>query len=292
MSAFANLRTRSLALPPFLLASIGILLLTAMDGVLKGLMDTHPVSVAVCLRFAMGGLVAAVAMIWLRPPRPTPAEIRANLLRVPLVVLTASSFFLAVSLLPLAEAIGLSFLAPCFIALLGVVWLKERPDKLIVLALVAGFLGMAVMLWPKLQAGVTGSTLGVAAALFSAFTYAVNIILLRQLAVKQHPATIVLFQNIGPALLMAPVAAWMWSYPDWAELGLFLFAGVLGTVGHLILTFAFSRADASSIAPAEYTSLVWAALIGFALFAEVPTVYTFAGSAMIIAGSMALGRRR
>ncbi len=286
-----SLKASALGLPPVLLGAIGILLLTGMDAVIKGQMQTHPVTVAVFCRFVTGGIISLLVLAWLKLPHPTVGEVRANLIRVPLVVLTAGSFFLAVSLLPLAEAISLSFLAPCFIAVLGVVWLRERLDRSILIALACGIAGMAVMLWPKLEAGPGGSALGVGAALFSAFAYAVNIILLRQLAVKQHPAIIVAFQNVGPALLMLPFAAWLWSWPTFADWLMFAAAGVLAVGGHLTLTYAFSKANASRIAPTEYTSLVWAALIGFFVFAEVPTLYTFAGAALIIAGSLALARR-
>ena len=282
---------RVAAMPPVLMATLGIFLLTGMDAVVKAQMQTHPVVVSIFLRFVMGGLVALVAMAWLAPPRPTGPEVRANLLRVPLVVLTAGSFFYSISQLPLAEAISLSFLAPAFIAVLGVVLLQEKRDRNILLALAAGFAGMLVMLLPKLQEGITGSTLGVIAALFSAFAYAFNIILLRRLAVNQHPATIVAFQNWGPAVLLLPAAVWFWSSPDGADLAMFLLSGLLGTSGHLLLTYAFSRANASRLAPTEYTSLVWAAIIGFTMFGEVPTLYTFAGAALIVLGAFTLARR-
>ncbi len=282
---------RVAAMPPVLMATLGIFLLTGMDAVVKGQMHTHPVVVSIFLRFVMGGLVALATLAWLAPPKPTGPEIRANLLRVPLVVLTAGSFFYSISQLPLAEAISLSFIAPAFIAVLGVVLLKEKLDRNILLALAAGFVGMLVMLFPKLQEGVTGSTLGVIAALFSAFAYAFNIILLRRLAVNQHPATIVAFQNWGPAVLLLPFALWFWSSPSGSDLAMFLLAGLLGTSGHLLLTFAFSRANASRLAPTEYTSLVWAAIIGFTVFGEVPTLYTFAGSALIVLGAFTLARR-
>lgn len=287
----ARLMARVAVMPPVLMATLGIFLLTGMDAVVKAQMQNHPVVVSIFLRFVMGGLVALVAIAWLAPPRPTGPEIRANLLRVPLVVLTAGSFFYSISQLPLAEAISLSFLAPAFIAVLGVVLLKEKLDRNILLALAAGFAGMLVMLLPKLEEGITGSTLGVIAALFSAFAYAFNIILLRRLAVNQHPATIVAFQNWGPAVLLLPAAVWFWSSPSGPDLAMFLLVGLLGTSGHLLLTYAFSRANASRLAPTEYTSLVWAAIIGFAMFGEVPTLYTFAGAALIVLGAFTLARR-
>jgi S-adenosylmethionine uptake transporter len=287
---------RAAACPPLLLAVLGILSLTVMDAVMKAQMQQHPVVFSVFLRFACGGLIALAVLGFVRPAAPTPVEIRANLLRAPLVVLTAGSFFYSVSILPLAEAIGLSFMAPGFIALLGVLWLKERLDGAVIVALVAGLCGMLVMLWPQLGRGADAfgpdRLWGVAAALFSALSYAVNIILLRKLAVSQHPATIVAFQNAAPAALLLPAALWFWSWPDAGDLAQFMVAGALGVAGHLMLTSAFARANASVIAPTEYTSLVWAALIGALVFAEIPTLYTFAGAGLIVAGSLWLGRRR
>jgi drug/metabolite transporter (DMT)-like permease len=144
---------RMAAMPPVLMATLGIFLLTGMDAVVKAQMQTHPVVVSIFLRFVMGGLVALVAMAWLAPPRPTGPEIRANLLRVPLVVLTAGSFFYSISQLPLAEAISLSFLAPAFIAVLGVVLLKEKLDRNILLALAVGFAGICLQHHPAAAAG-------------------------------------------------------------------------------------------------------------------------------------------
>jgi S-adenosylmethionine uptake transporter len=290
-----SLGARAGALPPLLLATLGILFLTLMDAVIKAQMQAHAVTFSVFVRFVYGALFAAIVVLIVRPPRPTRAEVRANLVRAPVVVVTASSFFLSVSLLPLAEAISLSFMAPGFIAILGVLWLKERLTGAIMIALGAGFAGMVVMLWPQLSAGVlslgSGSTLGVVAALFSALAYAFNVILLRKLAVNQHPATIVFFQNAGPALLLIPLALWFWSALTPADHAMFALGGALGVSGHLMLTAAFARAPASRLAPTEYSSLIWAAMIGVIWFAEVPTPYTFAGAALIVAGSLWLGRR-
>ncbi len=94
------------------------------------------------------------------------------------MVLTAGSFFYSIWVLPLAEALTLSFLAPVFVALLGGVLLKERIDGRILQALAFGLAGMLVMVWPRLQGHVSGASLGVAAALFSAVSYAFNLILL------------------------------------------------------------------------------------------------------------------
>jgi S-adenosylmethionine uptake transporter len=276
---------------PALRAVVGIALLTAMDAVVKAQMQAHPFIVALFMRFAMGGLCALVVLAIVRPPAPTRASLIGNAIRVPVVVLTAGSFFYSLSVLPLAEALTLAFLAPVFVALLGGLLLKERMDSRILQALGFGIAGMLVMVWPRLQGHVSGAGLGVAAALFSAVTYAFNLILLRRIAMKEHPAIIVAFQNCGPALVLAIPAALSFVPMTAKDLLVYLAAGALGVAGHLTLTSAFARAEASRLAPLEYTALIWASLLGYFVFGEVPLITTYAGAVLIVAGAIAISRR-
>lgn len=272
-------------------AILGIALLTCMDAVVKAQMQQHPFVLALFMRFAMGGLCALTVLAIVRPAFPTRRSLIGNAVRIPIVVLTAGSFFYSLSVLPLAEALTLSFLAPVFVALLGALLLKERLDKRILEALGFGIAGMLVMVWPRLQGEVSGAGLGVAAALFSAVSYAFNLVLLRRIAMSEHPAVIVAFQNCGPALCLA-VPAWLYFVPLTArDLAIYLGAGMLGVGGHLLLTSAFARAAASRLAPLEYTALVWASLLGFAVFGEVPLWTTYAGALLIVAGAFAVSRR-
>jgi drug/metabolite transporter (DMT)-like permease len=272
-------------------AALGIALLTAMDAVIKAQMQQHPFLLALFMRFAAGAICAIIVVAVLRPARPTRASLIGNSIRIPLVIVTASSFFYSISVLPLAEALTLSFLAPVFVALLGALILKERLDGRILQALGFGLAGMLVMVWPRLQGGVTGAELGVAAALVSAVSYAFNLILLRTIAVKEHPAIIVLFQNAGPALCLAWPAYYIFQPMSVGDLLTYLAGGALGVAGHLSLTSAFARAPASRLAPIEYTALVWASLLGWFVFSEVPLWTTYAGAALIVAGAFAVSRR-
>ena len=280
-----------MSLGPALRALLGIALLTAMDAVVKAQMQSHPFIVALFMRFAMGGVCALAVLAVLRPPVPTRASVIGNSIRVPVVVLTAGSFFYSISVLPLAEALTLAFLAPVFVALLGGVLLKEKLNARIWQALGFGIAGMLVMVWPRLQGQVSGAGLGVAAALFSAVTYAFNLILLRRIALKEHPAVIVAFQNCGPALLLAVPAALAFVPLTGHDVLVYLAAGALGVAGHLMLTSAFARAEASRLAPLEYTALIWASGLGYAFFGEVPLITTYAGAVLIVAGAIAISRK-
>lgn len=272
-------------------AALGIALLTAMDAVIKAQMQQHPFLLALFMRFAAGAICAIIVVAILRPARPTQASLISNSVRIPLVIVTAGSFFYSISVLPLAEALTLSFLAPVFVALLGALILKERLDGRILQALGFGLAGMLVMVWPRLQGGVTGAELGVAAALVSAVSYAFNLILLRTIAMKEHPAIIVLFQNAGPALCLAWPAYYVFQPMSGGDLLTYLCGGALGVAGHFSLTSAFARAPASRLAPIEYTALVWASLLGWFVFGEVPLWTTYAGAVLIVAGAFAVSRR-
>ena len=276
---------------PILRALLGIALLTAMDAVVKAQMQEHPFVLTLFMRFAMGGVCALIVLAFVRPPAPTRESLIGNSIRVPVVVLTAGSFFYSLSVLPLAEALTLAFLAPVFVALLGGLMLKEKLDSRILQALGFGIAGMLVMVWPRLQGQVSGAGLGVAAALFSAVAYAFNLILLRRIALKEHPAIIVAFQKCGPALVLAIPAALSFVPLTARDLLIYLAAGALGVAGHLTLTSAFARAEASRLAPLEYTALIWASLLGYFVFGEVPLITTYAGAVLIVAGAIAISRR-
>lgn len=277
-----------------LLVFLGDGVLTLMDSVMKGLAARYPTFEITFMRFAAGSIWALVLLAILRPPMPSWQSFKANGLRSLLVVLTSTCFFYALSKLPLAETIALSFLAPIFITLFGVVLLKERIDGRIVAALVTGFAGMLLI-----SSGSIGQeerapdvVLGIVAALLAMISYSLNIVLLRKIAVRDPAITIVAFQHFGPALLLAAPASTVWVAPTMTDLQLFLLVGALGVSGHMLLANGFARAEAATLAPIHYTTLVWAILFGWLFFGDVPPVTTLAGAALIVAGTLATQRRR
>jgi S-adenosylmethionine uptake transporter len=276
---------------PIFRALMGIALLTGMDAVMKGQMQAQPLVQAVFMRFACGAAIILTIVAIVRPARPSPASLRANLVRVPVALMATLSFFLSVSILPLAEALAFAFLAPVFVAVFGVMLLREFIDRRIAIALAFGLAGMLVMVWPRLEGQTSHDLIGIGAALFSAVVYAFNLVLLRKLALHENPVTIVAFQNCGPALLLA-IPAWLvWTPLGLRDLAMYGLAGSLAIAGLLVLTSAYAMAKAARLAAVDYTGLVWAALFGFVFFAEVPNLTTLAGAALIIAGAIAVSKR-
>ncbi|MEJ1160699.1 DMT family transporter [Prosthecomicrobium sp. N25] len=271
-----------------LFAVLAIALLSAMDVAIKLLAERYPVLQVAFLRYAAGGLVASVGMALVRPGWPSRETAVANGSRALLVVVTATSFFYAISTLPLAEAIALSFVAPLLIALFGILILKEHLTARVAATLAIGFTGMLMIVGGRIGAGAFqgGAVLGVAAALLSALTYALSLVYLRHRAQRDPVITIVWFQNAVPFLILALPAALVWVPPAPADLALFAAVGLLGIGGHLSMARAFARAPAAALAPIEYTALVWGGLWGFLVFAELPTLATLAGASLIVAGTL------
>jgi S-adenosylmethionine uptake transporter len=110
--------------------------------------------------------------------------------------------------------------------------------------------------------------------------------MLRHRATRDPLAQIILFQNLGPALILAVPALWVWSAPSLADLAQFALLGTLGVVAHTMLAHAFARIEAARLAPVTYVTLVWGVLFGFLFFAEIPGLATFAGAALIVFGTI------
>lgn len=281
-------RTRSVRRAVFL-AVFAEGVLTLMDACIKSLTPHYATFQIAFMRFAMGSLFAVGLFLLRNPSRPSREATRYNVLRSVLVVITAVSFFYALSKLAMAEAMALSFVSPLFMALFGVVLLGERFDGKIAVALAAGIAGMTVIISGRLGTGGAISTdmlLGAAAVLVSAMTYALAMVLLRARAQVDPLPTIVLFQNLGPTVLLALPAFAVWQTPSLEHLGIFLLIGALGVTGHTLLTEAFAQAEAARLAPVHYVVLVWGIVFGFLFFAEIPTLWTLAGAALIVVATL------
>ncbi len=272
-------------------AILAIAVLSAMDAIVKDVSLRYPTFQVAFMRFALGGLCVVGWAAWQRPGWPSRETMIANSLRSLLVVVTGTAFFYSLARLPMAEAFALSFLAPIFMAVLAVLALGERLDRRIVGGLAAGLAGMLVMVVAPGASPAERAWDGIAAALLCALTYAVSMVLLRARATRDRIEIILLFQTVGPALIMALPAASVWMPLQAADLPPFVAIGIMGTTGQILFAQAFARAPASALAPLEYTSLVWAVAFGYGFFGEVPSVAMFAGSALIIAGSFLAARR-
>ena len=281
---------------PILACCVAIALLSVMDAVIKEALKTLPVLQVAFLRYAVGSACMAAVSAAYRPGWPRPDTVRANAVRALLVVVTATCFFYGIGVLPLAEALLLSFMSPFFTAVLAAMLLGEKLGGRTIGAIAAGFAGVAVIV-----AGSGGGegggpaaapVLGAAAILLSALTYSASNVLLRARAQRDPLLHIVLIQNVAPALMLAVPGALVWVAPSAREALLLVAIGLLGVAGHLCLARAYAGAEASRLAPLDYTALIWALGLGFFAFGEVPTAWAAAGAVLIFAGVLIGARRR
>lgn len=281
------------SLSPVLIAAVAIGILTVMDATIKEATTRFsPLQVAF-MRFVFGAAFALTLAVVFRAGWPSAESIRVNALRGVLVSMTAALFFYALSVLPLADAIGVSFASPFFVVLFGALILGERLDRRIWAGLGLGFLGMLVMLGGQIgQSSYSDAAwLGALAAVGSTLTYALAMVLLRARANKDSILVVVFLHSLVPAFVLSLPAYLVWRTPGGEDILLFAAMGALGCAGHIGLATAFFRAEAARLAPVEYTALVWGALIGFAVFGELPSPATLAGVGLIIAGTWLNGRR-
>jgi drug/metabolite transporter (DMT)-like permease len=269
-------------------------LLTLMDAIIKSLSPRYPTLQIAFLRFGFGLIGAALYTAWSRPGWPTRDAVLFNGARAVIIAVTAVTFFFALGRLPLADAIAMSFISPVLTALLGVMLLGERFDWRIAVALVGGFAGMLLIVGDSIgSAGLdTGVLIGAAAVLVSAVGYSLNIIVLRHRATRDPLSQIVLFQNLGPALILAIPVLWVWTPATLVDTLLFALLGIIGVTAHTMLAHAFARVEAARLAPVGYVTLVWGVLFGFLFFAEVPGLTTLAGAVLIVLGTLISQRRQ
>lgn len=280
---------------PLLVVALAAASFVGMDSVIKLLAARYDTLQLSFFRFAGGCVFAVPLWLWRRTPLPSRANWSLHALRSAFLLCSLVGYFHALTQLPLALAVTISYLAPIFVAVLSVPVLKEKPSSAIWLALAVGLAGVSISVWPELVAGLNGISsarlIGMASAAAAAFAFAGVMLMARRMANRDSIWTILLIQSLLPLLLLAVPAALTWKPVPASDIALILLAGGLGTLGLLGITWAFTRLEASRLAPMEYTSFVWAALLGYLLFGEVPTLTTAASATLIIGGCLLLLRR-
>lgn len=192
--------------------------------------------------------------------------------------------FTAVSMLPLTESTALSFAAPLFMTALSAPILKERVGGHRWAAVVVGFLGVLIMIRPD---PTHMATLGTIFGLVGALGAAGAMIAIREIGRTEPGPTIVFYFTLaGMVLGLASLPFGGWVIPDTTTLVMLICTGLLGGVGQLFLTEALRRAPVAVVAPFDYTQLVWASIIGFLVWDELPRAATLVGACVVAASGV------
>ena len=201
--------------------------------------------------------------------------------------------FGALARLPLIEANAISFTSPLFSVAFAAIFLKERVRIYRWSAVTMGFLGVLVVLAPHFSSdemavimASTASIAGVVYALLGSITNAGTMIQTRKLTQSETTSSIVFYFSLICALAGLVTWPFGWIAPSGFEFLVLAAIGFLGGMGHILLTESYRYAAASVVAPFDYTSMIWALILGYAMFGETPTVTIIVGSTIIAAAGL------
>lgn len=270
---------------------IGNLVLMALiSASVKALSDDYQLGEILLFRFAFAALffwfllLSTLGLSGLLTNRPF-----GHAIRTVSGIISLSLLFFAVSRIPIADATALSYSAPIFITLLSVFLLKETIGLRRWLAIFVGFIGVLLIAQP----GGVGWSIGVAAGIASAITGALVAILLRSLSSTERSVTIGLYYNSTGALVcIVWVLAIGGVLPRGEDLLLFCVFGVLCSAQQWLLTISFRYAEASLLAPFEYMAMIFAAIVGYLFWGEIPVLTTWIGAAVIASSGLFIFVRR
>ncbi|MGE0844622.1 MAG: DMT family transporter [Flavobacteriaceae bacterium] len=270
----------SLRLAPVMAVVGSIAVLSGMDAMIKGYGTGMFVVQIIFLRMLFGAAAGAGMFLASGPHKLTRKAFSDNLLRGFVMLFAGGGFFYAITVMPLMEAVTISFVAPIFVVLLARPILGEPVTANAVIAVGVGFAGVGIIA----SAGFSSDKLnvpGVLAALGSAFMYALGLVLLRHHSRSHSVPVLVFVQNTLMLCIVTPIGLWFWEPVEMETMAGFCGIGMLAIAGHCMMAWAFSRAEAGKLAPIEYTNLVFAGLLGWIFFAEVPPVATVFGALLI-----------
>jgi drug/metabolite transporter (DMT)-like permease len=200
--------------------------------------------------------------------------------------------FAGLKYLPLPEVTALRFITPILIVIFAAILLGERIRLVRITAVLMGLIGVLIILWPRLGDGLAGAgqreMIGAAMVLGSASFAAFAQIFIKRMASVETTAAIVFYFSMTSLSLSLLSVPFGWVWPTGTELSLLVGAGFVGGLGQVLLTSSYRFADASILAPFTYVSMIWALMIGYFIFEEVPTVMMLVGAALVILSGVAI----
>jgi drug/metabolite transporter (DMT)-like permease len=265
-----------------------------MSTLVRFLGETVPVGQVVFFRSAFAIVPVVVIYAWrgelraaVRTQRPF-GHLTRGLISVAGMFLN----FAALARLQLVDATAIAFASPLITVALAALILKESVRVYRWSAVGVGFAGVIIMMWPYLDlgrlvsAGTPESSIGAMCAIASAFTNAGSVIQTRRLTDSETTSAIVFYFSLICTVVGACTLPFAWHQPSVAELAALIAIGFLGGLSHILLTESYRYAAASVVAPFDYTTMLWAFLLGYAFFGELPNVYIFVGAAVVCASGL------
>jgi len=268
----------------------GMFLFSAVDTQAKFLTATlHPIQIVWSrqLGLLIGVLILlalrGVAILHTRHPG-------LQILRGGLAASSATLFIVAVSFVPLADAVAVSFVAPFIVTVLGALVLREPVGIRRWAAVTIGFLGTMIVIRPGL--GVIHPA--VVLVLLAATLFALRQILSRVLSSSDRTVTTLAYTALVGSLVLTVPLPFVWQWPTSAvEVALLVGIAIMAALAELLVIKALEVAQAVVVAPVQYTLLIWGTMYGYLVFSQLPDLWTWVGALIIVAtGFYTLHRER
>ncbi|MGF1608174.1 MAG: DMT family transporter [Kiloniellales bacterium] len=260
-----------------------IFFFSVMDGIAKWLGQSHS-AIQIAFFRNLFGLLPVALIIWqgggvasLRTRRPW-----AHALRAALIWLALVTFFAAISLMPLAEAVAIAFAAPLFVTALSRPIVGEPVGPRRWAAVLVGFVGVLIIVRPGAEAFRPEALL----VLLSALCFALAMLVTRRMVRSETNAAILFYSTVGGLIANGLLLPLFWSAPTADDLGLFFLLGLLGGVGSFLIVVAYRHAPAAVAAPFDYSALLWSTLIGWLVWRDVPEPAVWLGAAVVVASGL------
>lgn len=269
-------------------AAIG--LFTVMSAIIKATSEHVPAGEAVFFRsfFAIPVIVAWLAMRGdlrhgLKAKRPM-----GHVLRGVLGTTAMGMTFMGLGMLPLPEVTAIGYATPIFTLIFAAVFLGETIRAIRISAVAIGLVGVLIMIWPRLGSGIGAgdtATLGAILILIATMARGMVQIHIRRMVMTENTGAIVFYFSVTASALSLLTLPFGWVVPEGDVLALLIGAGLLGGVAQILVTASYRFGAASMLAPYDYTSMLFAIVIGYLWFAELPTAVMLAGALLVIAGN-------
>lgn len=207
-----------------------------------------------------------------------------HFVRTALMLLATYCFIYAIAHIPLGSMYAIQFSTPIFITILSVVLLQERVGGSRWLAILAGFIGVLIIVKPGSDTFQMASAIALFGAIFMAFAT----IQIRFLSTTESSGKIVFYFLVLSLIATGAMLPFTWVTPTALEGACLIGAGLIGGIGQIFFTKAFAQKNLAAIAPFSYLGIIWAVLLGWAFWDEIPGVNVGIGAVIIIASGVVI----
>ena len=267
---------------------LGWMFLPVMDGFAKFLSDDLPILQITWARYFFTVVFTLPIMIFFFKKQLVWSDKPKLQILRGLILLSANiCFFYAISIISLAKALTLAFVAPLIVTAFSPIMLGEKVGFRRWTAVVVGFVGSLVVIRP----GFVELNFASLAALGTGILYGFYLIITRKLSTSDNPLLTLLMTGMVGAILVSAIIPFYWVKPSLNQWSLMAGIGVFACIGHFFLILSLKYADASKLAPLGYTEIIPNVLIGYYFFSELPDNWTYLGLFIIILSGLYISRR-